>query len=155
VEFQSRGVRALVLLHEREMKALLAAWRIAKARGVTLPATEDPDYASLDHLLRHILRAGRGYLTWTCEVLGRAEPGVPTVPEIDHVETEADSFLEVVLAAWRTHLTGLTDEIADGGTAYLSRWNHPYTIDAMLEHAVVHPMRHRLQLEELIAAKVK
>jgi uncharacterized damage-inducible protein DinB len=153
MEFQSRGVRALVLLHEGQLRAFLATWRIAKARGVVLPATDDPDYQSLAHLLRHLLGSGRGYLTWTCEVLGRPAPQIQPPPEVDAVEAEADSYLEDLLAAWRTHLSLLSNEIAEDGTAYLSRWKHPYTIDAMLEHAVVHPMRHRLQLEELIQAK--
>ncbi len=155
MEFQSRGVRALVLLHEGQMRALLATWKIAKAQDVALPATDDPDYESLDHLLRHLLRAARGYLTWTCEVLGRPDPQLPPPPEVDALEGEADAYLELVLDAWRTHLARVPNEVADGATAYLSRWNHPYTIDAMLEHAVVHPMRHRRQLEELIAAAGK
>jgi hypothetical protein len=29
----------------------------------------------------------------------------------------------------------------------------PYSIDAMLEHAVMHPIRHSYQLEELMAAE--
>lgn len=134
------------------MRALLVAWKSAKAGGVVLPATEDPDYESLEHLLRHLLRAARGYLTWTCEVLGREEPQLPAPPEIDAIERGADDYLESVLDAWRTHLAGIPNEVAEGATPYLTRWKHPYTIDAMLEHAVVHPMRHRLQLEELIAA---
>jgi uncharacterized damage-inducible protein DinB len=155
VEFQSRGVRAIVLLHEAQMRAFLSTWKIARAKGIALPATEDPDYESLDHLLRHLLRSARGYLTWTCEVLGRADPQLALPPEIDAIGREADRYLERVLDAWRTHLAEIPIEEAEGATAHLSRWNHPYTIEAMLEHAVVHPMRHRLQLEELIAAARK
>jgi hypothetical protein len=32
-----------------------------------------------------------------------------------------------------------------------SRWNVHYCIDAMLEHAVMHPIRHTFQLQELLA----
>jgi hypothetical protein len=28
-----------------------------------------------------------------------------------------------------------------------SRWGEDYSIEQMLEHAIVHPMRHRIQLE--------
>jgi uncharacterized damage-inducible protein DinB len=134
------------------MRAVLETYKRAKAAGVILPKTDDPDYESIEHLMRHLLRASRGYLTWICEVLGRPDPQVPAPPEVEAIDREAGAFLDVVLGAWRTHLTAISDEQAGSGTPYLSRWNHPYTIDAMLEHAVVHPMRHRLQLEELIAA---
>jgi hypothetical protein len=33
---------------------------------------------------------------------------------------------------------------------YRSRWQTLYSIDAMLEHAVMHPIRHAFQLEELM-----
>jgi hypothetical protein len=33
---------------------------------------------------------------------------------------------------------------------YPSRWQTRYCIDAMLEHAVMHPIRHAFQLEELM-----
>ena len=45
--YRYRGARALVLLHERELRAFLATFRRAQAWGVTLPETDDPDYASL------------------------------------------------------------------------------------------------------------
>ena len=37
---------------------------------------------------------------------------------------------------------------------YTSRWGEPYTVEQMLEHAVVHPMRHRIQLERLMLLNV-
>jgi hypothetical protein len=40
--YEYRGARALVLLHERYLREYLAAWRRAKAAGVTLPSTDDP-----------------------------------------------------------------------------------------------------------------
>ncbi|HYN04726.1 MAG TPA: hypothetical protein VE359_19910 [Vicinamibacteria bacterium] len=33
-----------------------------------------------------------------------------------------------------------------------SRWGEDYHIEQMLEHAVVHPMRRRIQLERLMSA---
>ena len=60
------------------------------------------------------------------------------------------AFLDEVLAGWRRHLAVLADaELAS--TTYKSRWGEAYNIEQMLEHAVVHPMRHRIQLERLMA----
>ncbi len=33
---------------------------------------------------------------------------------------------------------------------YQSRWQTRYCIESMLEHAVMHPIRHAFQLDELI-----
>jgi hypothetical protein len=43
----------------------------------------------------------------------------------------------------------VTDEQLDKGI-YPSRWGTEYCIDAMLEHAVMHPIRHEFQLRNLM-----
>jgi uncharacterized damage-inducible protein DinB len=150
MEFQSRGVLALVRLHEREMGSMLDVWKEARQRSVRLPETEDPDYESLDHVTRHVLRAARGYLNWMCDVLERPAPEIPSAPEAEDVLAEADAYLGMILAAWREHLAWMPDDVAGSANTYKSRWGMPYTIEEMLEHAVVHPMRHRIQLEGLL-----
>jgi hypothetical protein len=148
-EYRSRGARALVVLHERELRAFVAVWRRAKAAGVLLPHTEDPGYASLEHLLRHVLRAARGYMTWTCEQLALPDPDIRATPEADALVGELDGYLEHVCLRWRTPLAGVPVDALEPA-AYPSRWKSPYSIDAMLEHAVMHPIRHGLQLEGLL-----
>jgi uncharacterized damage-inducible protein DinB len=150
MEFRSRGVLALARLHAREMKSVVDVWKQARQRGVPLPETDDPDYESLDHLMRHLLRAARGYLVWICEVLGRPAPALAGAPEAGEVAGEIDRYLELVLAAWNEHLAWMPDGVAGSAETYKSRWGVLYTIESMLEHAVVHPMRHRIQLEGLL-----
>jgi hypothetical protein len=67
--YRSRAVRALVLLHDEHLRKFLMTWKRAKSASVVLPQTDDEAYASLDTLLRHVLGAARGYMTWMCEVL--------------------------------------------------------------------------------------
>ena len=152
MSYQSDAIRNLVELHETEMRKLLEVWRAAKRCNLDLPKTDDPAYTSLEALLRHPLRAARGYLTWTCEVLDRPAPEIPAAPEEDRVAEEADRYLDIVLAAWREHLAWMPDDVEGSDKQYPARWKWPYTIDQMLEHAVMHPMRHRRQLERLMAA---
>jgi hypothetical protein len=155
VAFKSRGVRALVLLQMVEMEELFKVWKKAKRLGVKLPATSDPAYQSIDVLMRHPLRACRGYLTWLCEVLERPDPKVPDPPEPEHVAAKGAAYLKVLDKAWHKHMAWMSTEVLDSVTVYKSRWDAPMTVEAMLEHAVAHPMRHRLQLEELIAKRRK
>jgi hypothetical protein len=153
--FTSRGVRALVVLQLVEMNRLFAVWKQAKRLSVKLPATDDPSYESLDVLMRHPLRACRGYLTWLCEVLKRPEPGVPDPPDAENVAAHGAAYLKVLERSWEKHMAWMPGKILDSFHVYESRWGAPMTIEAMFEHAVAHPMRHRFQLEELVAKAQK
>ena len=153
--FQSRGVRALVLLQMEEMRQLFVVWKKAKRLGVKLPATRDPAYQSIDHLMRHPLRSCRGYLTWLCEVLRRPEPPIPDPPEPEDVSARGAAYLKVLDTAWGKHMAWMPNRVLDSTKIHTSRWGAPMTVEAMLEHAAVHPMRHRFQLEELIEAKAR
>lgn len=145
-----RGVRALVALHERELRAFLPVWRRFASAGLPLPETDDIDYLSKEHLLLHVLRAGGRYLTWVCDRLGLPDPGVPEAPAVEQVADQAEGFLERVLELWRTALREAPPERMED-RAHTSNWGTPMTVESMLEHAVAHPMRHTFQLEELMA----
>ena len=151
--YRYRGARALVLLHERALRELLPAWRRARAAQVRLPSTQDPDYASLETLLHHALRAARGYMTWMCEKLGLPDSGIDPSPEASRVEQEAERYIEHVLERWRLPLADV--EEARFGATHKTRWGEDMSLEGMLEHAVMHPLRHRFQLEELLEAQGK
>jgi hypothetical protein len=149
-EYRWRGARALVILHDQAMRDFLPVWREAVRRGVRLPATTDPDYASLNTLLHHVFRASRSYMTWLCEKLELPDPGMEPAPQPDGVEREADRYLEHLLERWRTPLAGVDE--ARLQPVFKSRWGADLSCESMLEHAVVHPIRHRFQLDELMEA---
>ncbi len=147
--YRYRGARALVLMHERYLREFLVTWKQAKAANVVLPKTDDPDYLSLEFVLHHVLRAARGYMTWMCEKLGLPDPEIQPAPPPERAQAEADQYLEHVLERWREPLAGVDE--ARFEEAFPSRWKTVYCIDAMLEHAVCHPLRHTFQLRELMA----
>lgn len=151
--FKSRGVRALVALQMGEMEKLFVVWKKARRAGVKLPKTDDPAYQSIDLLMRHPLRSCRGYLTWLCEVLGRREPKIPDPPEAERVAADGAAYLKLLAKAWEKHMAWMSTETLYSTTVHTSRWGAPMTVEAMLEHAAVHPMRHRFQLEEMLAKK--
>lgn len=147
--YQYRGARALVLLHEKNMRQCLKVWKEAKAAKITLPKTSDKDYESLETLLHHHLRAARGYMVWMCKQLELVDPAIQDPPNVATIETEAESYLEHLLERWRLPLLNVPEE-KFGPETYLSNWGVPHTIDSMLEHAVMHPIRHMFQLRELL-----
>ena len=149
VAYRSRAVRALVLLHDQHIRAFLVVWNQAQAASLVLPTTDDPAYASLATLLRHVLNGARGYMIWMCEVLELPDPKIEKPPELVALAREADSYVEHLLEQWRTPLREVGDDRLEK-PEYPSRWETRYSIDAMLEHAVMHPIRHAFQLDELM-----
>ena len=150
LSYRSRAVRAMVLLHEEHLRRFLQTWRLALSASVGLPPTSDPNYVSLDALGRHVLNAAGGYLVWICEVLTLPDPAVRSAPDATVIERDADDYMEHVLERWRD---GPLREVSDDHLEtreYPSRWGTRYCIDSMLEHAVMHPIRHAFQLDELI-----
>jgi hypothetical protein len=148
--FTSNAVRSCVELHEIELRRFLDTMERFRASGIGLPASDDPSYKSTDHLRGHVLRAARNYLTWIGDCVKRPVADVDLDNDPVSVAAKGRAFMEEVLAAWRRHLVSLEDRELSPDI-YTSRWGEPYTVEQMLEHAVVHPMRHRIQLERLLA----
>ena len=152
--FRSRAVRSLVELHERELPAFVATWRRFVASGCPMPeALGDPDYESPERLVAHVQGSARSYLLWIWEVLERPIEGLPLIRDASVIVPRLDDFMRETLEGWRRHLAPLeNDQLAP--KQYLSRWGEPHTIEQMLEHAVVHPMRHRIQLERILESRI-
>lgn len=149
--FRSRAVRSLVELHEAQLRTFAETWRRFAASGKPMPeARGDDRYASRETLVAHVHGAARGYLHWIHEVLGRpiTDPVLTRDPAV--IVPRLDAFLAETLDGWRRHLATLEDDELSP-KQYLSRWGEPHTVEQMLEHAVVHPMRHRIQLERILA----
>jgi uncharacterized damage-inducible protein DinB len=146
--YRYRGARALVLLHERELRGFVATWRRAVAWGAHLPATDDPDCASANAMARHVLSAAGRYMIWLTQKLGLPDPGIAAAPPVEAIEAAADAYLEHVLERWREPLRDVPEERFV--ETHVANWGEDFTLESMLEHAVVHPMRHALQLEELM-----
>lgn len=147
-KYKYNGARSLVLLHEKHLRSCVQIWKEAKKLNIKLPETEDEDYKSLETLLRHILRSARNYMIWMCANLNLPDPEIEVQPEPDSIENKADKFVDHLLEKWRLPLADVPEDKFD--LTFKSNWGVNYCIDAMLEHAVMHPIRHEFQLRNLI-----
>jgi len=151
-EFKSRAVRSMVALHDLELRAFVATWKRFVASGRPMPeARGDADYESPERLVAHVQGSARSYLLWIFEVLGRPIVGLELIRDAAVIVPRLDDFMEETLQAWERELAGLEEDEL-GPALHTSRWGHPYMVDQMLEHAIVHPMQHRLQLERILAS---
>lgn len=147
--YKYNGARSLILLHEKHLSSCIKVWQEAKSLNIKLPVTDNENYKSLETLLRHILRAARNYMIWICDKLNLPDAGIEETPGIDLVEAKAEVYVSHLLEKWRLPLKDVEESKFHSPT-FTSRWGVDYCIDAMLEHAVMHPIRHEFQLRNLI-----
>jgi hypothetical protein len=148
-DYQYRGARAMVLLHEQHLWKFYDTWRKAKNSAVMLPQTTDSSYISYNALLKHVLFWARKYMIWMCEMLELPSPDIPPIPEVDDLDEKAENYIKNLLHEWCKPLSKVAEK-RFYQPEYLAPWKTKYCIDAMLEHAVMHPIRHHFQLLELM-----
>ncbi len=147
--YEYPGAGRLVRLHERHLSTFVELWKQASARSLALPSDAGEAYRSPAHLLHHVLGCARSYLAWSCEVLSL--PPLPLAPlaSVDELDARVDHEVAVVVDAWRDPLAAVPEPAFH--IVHPSRWGVGYCVDAMLEHAVMHVIRHSHQLEDLLA----
>jgi uncharacterized damage-inducible protein DinB len=153
MEFRSRAVRSLVELHEKEMRSFLETWRRFVAANLPMPdAQGDKSYEDRERLAGHVLMAARGYLTRIGEWVGRPVSDVDASQDPYEIVKRAPEFADGVLGAYRRHLAEISDQEMEQ-QVHRTRWGELMSVEMLLEHAVVHPMRHRIQLERILESQ--
>ena len=147
--YKYAGASALVNLHEIHLQSFYETWKEAKKINVKLPVTDDPYYKSLDTLLYHLLRSARGYMIWICDKLQLPDPMINETPNAEAIEEKAAVQIAHLFERWKLPLANVEPELFEN-KVFKSNWGVEYCIDAMLEHAVMHPIRHEFQLKNLM-----
>ena len=111
--------------------------------------TKDEDCRSIQTVMRHVVRAGYGYACYIREAYGEEvkRPEIPALARLESVQG-----LEDALAYMAATLEGKW-ELSDKEIMAVrihSRWGAVYDLEQMLEHAIVHILRHRRQIERFL-----
>ena len=111
--------------------------------------TTDEDCRSIATVVRHVLRSGKGYARYLGDALGF----VPAFTDAAVANpTEAVEQLEGLAHHTATALEGqwhLPDQVL-AGVRIQSRWGPVFDGEQMFEHAIVHVLRHRRQIERFL-----
>jgi uncharacterized damage-inducible protein DinB len=122
----------------------------------TLTRIVDPDTAnescrSIQTILSHVVHSGYGYATSIHNLKGhhvtrRAKNFHPTVQEYLADLTGVFTFTDNVLSEFKD------DELEqfDAALKIKAGWGQVYDVEQMMEHAIVHILRHRRQIEKFI-----
>jgi len=111
--------------------------------------TKDEGCRSIQTILQHVVRAGYGYASYIREAYGieAKRPDIPLPKRLESVDQ-----LEKMLAYTAATLEGkweLSDEEIMA-VRIPSRWGPVYDLEQLLEHAIVHVLRHRRQIERFL-----
>lgn len=152
---QRQGAKgALLDEYQRAFSDLKSTIAVISAQELTTiadPATSDPDCHSIQTVLTHVVRSGIGYATYMRQHQGEAIE-FPTSETFDSVEAYALALDAAFLFTEKTFeaYPGLPLETSDPAQKILARWGQLYDVEQLMEHAIVHVLRHRRQIEGFI-----
>ena len=113
--------------------------------------TKDPDCVSIQSILTHVVRAGYGYVVAIRQFLGE-QVAYPTSVILDSVEDYEKALKEMF--QYNEQLfddyPDLKIEEYDTLNKINVRWGQQYDVEQLLEHAIVHILRHRRQIERFL-----
>jgi uncharacterized damage-inducible protein DinB len=111
--------------------------------------TQDPDCRSIQTIMTHVVGAGYGYAGYMRDAWGVERVPHERVP-IARADTPAElrAMLDYMIAT----LEGRWDlsEADQNSMRMLTRWGVTYDFEQLFEHAIVHVMRHRRQIERFL-----
>jgi uncharacterized damage-inducible protein DinB len=111
--------------------------------------TNDEDCRSVQTIMSHVVRAGYGYADYI-RYLFSISSTRPAIQLLD--QNESMKQIELMLEYTIQTLDGkweMPDEVIVRTTIH-SLWGVTYDLEQLLEHAIVHILRHRRQIEKLM-----
>jgi uncharacterized damage-inducible protein DinB len=111
--------------------------------------TKDEDCRSVQTIMSHVVRSGYGYADYIREQLSiastRPQPKLLSRREsLEQLEAVLQYTIQTLEGRWEMS----AEEIA--GIVIKTRWGAVYDAEGLLEHAIVHLLRHRRQIEKFI-----
>jgi uncharacterized damage-inducible protein DinB len=115
------------------------------------PTTKDPNCRSLQAMLIHVVHAGFGYAysIRSLRIPGSIRPAAQAHDELEPYLRE----LREMFAFTEQTLQLFSDaelEIKDHSKKIITGWQQQYDPEQLMEHAIVHILRHHRQIERLI-----
>lgn len=111
--------------------------------------TRAEDCRSAQTIMSHVVRAGYGYADYIREQFAMAStrPQPRLLSRQESLE-QLDAALRYTVQTLEGRWEMSEEEIA--ATVIKSRWGAVYDVEGLMEHAIVHILRHRRQLEKFI-----
>jgi uncharacterized damage-inducible protein DinB len=147
------GVGAMMDEYERaaaDIPAILRRISDEEFERVRDLETKDEDCRSIQTILHHVVRAGYGYASYIREAYGDPpnRPDVPLGKRLEYLD-RLDAMLAFTSATLEGKWELTYEEIV--AVQMRVRWGPVYDLEQLLEHAIVHVLRHRRQIERFLS----
>jgi uncharacterized damage-inducible protein DinB len=148
------AVGALLDEYERALKDLkLVLKDITPSELVTIvdAETQDDDCRSIQTILAHVVRAGYGYAIEVRNKQGEKleRPDRAYLESAEAFANALDKMFAFNVLLFKDY-PNLTIEELDNDKKILVAWGQTFDIDQLFEHAIVHILRHRRQIERFL-----
>jgi len=152
INYRQGAIGALLDEYERalaDLKKVIAEIPDHALAVIVDPQTNDDNCRSIQTVLSHVVHSGFGYATSISNLKG-------------HNKIRPEKVFHMTVAEYLIDLDGVFDltekvfgefnddelEQFDNSLKIKARWGQVYDIEQMMEHAIVHLLRHRRQLEK-------
>ena len=116
-------------------------------KEVAEPQTKDPECKSIQTVLTHIVSSAYSYARYISKMKEIIKPD----PNFRKTINEYNQDLITMFAITENSFQKVKDtelEEYDNALKVLTTWSQPYDIEQIMEHAIVHILRHRRQIEK-------
>ncbi len=155
-KFRTNGaIGALLDEYERaiiDLKETIQVISTDELTRIADPNTTDPDCHSVQTVLSHTVQSGYTYALYVGNTQGEAL----AFRENIRLNTAQEYLLAIdkmfgfTVAVFERY-PNISIEEKDNTQKILVRWGQSYDIEQLMEHAIVHILRHRRQIERFIA----
>jgi uncharacterized damage-inducible protein DinB len=130
-----------------ELKALVQ--NVPAADYARIIEGESKHCHSIEVIMNHVVRSGYGYSKYIRDAL--SIPVLPVeerrIPQAE-IGREIDKMLAYTAEIFESRAETIEDELEN--VFFKTRWGVIYNIDQLFEHAIVHVLRHRRQIEKFL-----
>ena len=134
-----------------ELRDLIGRISAADFERVVDAETEDESCRSVQSIMAHVVAAGYGYANYLRPFFDLPTEATPPREVFSHAEAaqKIDRMLEYTVETLDGRWEMSDDEI--DAVTFTTRWGNVFNMEQILEHAIVHILRHRRQIEKFAA----
>jgi uncharacterized damage-inducible protein DinB len=118
--------------------------------------TDDPDCRSIQGVLSHIVRSGYGYTIYMENHMGAniPRPELEALENVNQYIEKLNSMFDYCEKFFQANPDIQIEEF-DNSKKINVNWGQQYDVEQLMEHAIVHVLRHRRQIEKFIQLMTK
>ena len=135
----------------RDLQHLISGVNLEELTVIVDANTSDPDCRSIQTILTHVVRSAFGYATY---IRNQQGAGIPfrrrkSCSSIEQYAMELDAAFAFTEETFQL-FPKIKLESYEAEQKMRVRWGQLYDVEQIMEHAIVHILRHRRQIERFL-----